>query len=473
MFTRRLPITLGVVMFVLLVALIVGWVLLAVLASDDAPTVSWTVLSIGTVFYVLLLVGVSLYLSLSIKAVNLNRRQSNFIDSVTHELKSPIASMKLYLQTLNRHHVGPEQQADFHRAMLEDIERLDQLTDQMLDAGRLETNVKPDDLEKVSLGPVLGECAETARLRYHAAADTIALDLQPCTLRARRVDLEVIFRNLLDNAVKYAGEPPRVNVTLRSDGNGRAIVRVCDNGRGIPHKHAPQDLRPVRPTRVGIGTRPPRHRLGTLHRPDAGPPAPRPGRRPRSARRLRRRVSGGTAGQRVRRRQRRGLRRHDSRQAHSRGRGRSPSGHRDQVQPRGRGLPRDGRGRRADGPAVHREEPRGQPGDPRPDAARHERLHGVRVAARRGPQHAGPDAHRPDPRRRPRPGIRRRGRPVHDEAVRPGRVPQPDQEPDAVAGPPRGAVARRPRRRRTPSSSPTRRSTSPPFRSPSATSPCD
>lgn len=236
MFTRRLPITLGVVMFVLLVALIVGWVLLAVLASDDAPTVSWTVLSIGTVFYVLLLVGVSLYLSLSIKAVNLNRRQSNFIDSVTHELKSPIASMKLYLQTLNRHQVSAEQQADFHRAMLEDIERLDQLTDQMLDAGRLETNVKPDDLEKVSLGPVLGECAETARLRYHAAADTITLDLQPCALWARRVDMEVIFRNLLDNAVKYAGEPPRVNVTLRSDGNGRAVVRVCDNGRGVPYK---------------------------------------------------------------------------------------------------------------------------------------------------------------------------------------------------------------------------------------------
>jgi two-component system, OmpR family, phosphate regulon sensor histidine kinase PhoR len=235
MFTRRLPITLGVVMILLLVVLIIGWVLLAVLASEDAPAVSWTVLSIGTVFYALLLVGVSLYLALSIKAVNLNRRQSNFIDSVTHELKSPIASMKLYLQTLNRHQVSPEQQADFHRAMLEDIERLDQLTDQMLDAGRLETNERPENLEQVPLGPVLRECAETARLRYHAAADAIGLDLEPCTLRARRVDLEVIFRNLLDNAVKYAGDPPRVQVTLRSDGNGRVIVRVCDNGRGVPY----------------------------------------------------------------------------------------------------------------------------------------------------------------------------------------------------------------------------------------------
>ena len=87
----------------------------------------------------LLVVGVVLYLVLSVKAINLNRRQSNFIDSVTHELKSPIASMKLYLQTLDRRQVSQEQQADFYRFMLEDIERLDQLINQVLDAGRLES----------------------------------------------------------------------------------------------------------------------------------------------------------------------------------------------------------------------------------------------------------------------------------------------------------------------------------------------
>ena len=84
-----------------------------------------------------------LYLVLSIKAINLTRRQSNFIDSVTHELKSPIASMKLYLQTLSRHQVSQREQADFYRFMLEDLERLDRLINQMLDAGRLDRSGLP------------------------------------------------------------------------------------------------------------------------------------------------------------------------------------------------------------------------------------------------------------------------------------------------------------------------------------------
>src|SRR5574340_305367 len=124
----RQPISLAIVMIVLLVALIVGWVLLAVsnaLRGTGYAGVYWALLTVGTASMVLLVVGVVLYLVLSIKAINLSRQQSNFIDSVTHELKSPIASMKLYLQTLHRRAVSQQQQADFHRFMLEDLERLD------------------------------------------------------------------------------------------------------------------------------------------------------------------------------------------------------------------------------------------------------------------------------------------------------------------------------------------------------------
>ena len=96
-----------------------------------------------------------LYLILSIKAINLTRRQSNFIDSVTHELKSPIASMKLYLQTLSRHQVSQQMQADFHRFMLEDLERLDHLINQMLDAGRLDAERPDDEDEDVELAELL------------------------------------------------------------------------------------------------------------------------------------------------------------------------------------------------------------------------------------------------------------------------------------------------------------------------------
>jgi len=232
-----MPITLAIVMIALLVVLTVGWVLVVALGARDAslPGVYWALLAIGATFILLLVVGVVLYLILSIKAINLTRRQSNFIDSVTHELKSPIASMKLYLQTLNRRQVDAPLQADFHRFMLEDLERLDHLINQMLDAGRLDAERPRDEDEDVELDALLRDCAATVCMNYRVPADTVRLVLASATVRARRIDLDVIFRNLIDNAVKYAGSPPKVEVWLQKSASGGALVRIADNGRGIPH----------------------------------------------------------------------------------------------------------------------------------------------------------------------------------------------------------------------------------------------
>lgn len=150
----RLPITLAVVMIALLVILTVGWVLLNVSGAWSNAHIAplyWTALSVGTTFIVLLVVGVVMYLALSIKAINLTRRQSNFVDSVTHELKSPIASLKLYLQTLNRRHLSEQEQTDFHRFMLEEVDRLDHLINQVLDAGRAESSHVDGEEEGVDL----------------------------------------------------------------------------------------------------------------------------------------------------------------------------------------------------------------------------------------------------------------------------------------------------------------------------------
>lgn len=230
------PILLAVVMIILLVVLTVGWVLLAVSGALNDPGFSglyWAVLSIGSAFIVALLVGVVLYLILSIKAINLTQRQSNFIDSVTHELKSPIASMKLYLQTLSRHHVSLEERSDFHRFMLEDLERLDHLINQMLNAGRLDAE-RSEEAEDVDLAELLRNCAASVLMNYRMPAEAMRLDLDPAVVVGHRIDLDLIFRNLLDNAVKYAGVPPRVSVTLRRAANGSLTVRIADNGRGIP-----------------------------------------------------------------------------------------------------------------------------------------------------------------------------------------------------------------------------------------------
>lgn len=233
----RLPITLAVGMILLIVALLVGWVLLSVYGMFDEPRRSAlyiTLLSAGIVSLGLVLVGTVIYLALTVKAINLNRRQSNFIDSVTHELKSPIASLKLYLQTLDRRSVSDSEREGFYGYMLEDVERLDELINHLLDAARLDREVTEQDLEPIDLSQLLRECAHAVCLRYRVPHETIQLELQPCIVRTRRVDADMIFRNLIDNALKYAGKPPEVTISSRVTRTGRARIQVSDNGPGIP-----------------------------------------------------------------------------------------------------------------------------------------------------------------------------------------------------------------------------------------------
>jgi two-component system, OmpR family, phosphate regulon sensor histidine kinase PhoR len=229
------PITLGVVMIVLVVALIVGWVLLTV-GQADKSALYWVMLAVGASFLVLVLVGVVLYLLISVREIRLNQRQSNFIDSVTHELKSPLASLKLYLQTLTRRSVTDAQRSDFYRFMLDDLERLDTLINHMLDAARVDQMPALDDIRVVDLAAMVQSCAETVRVRYHLPPETVRMDLKPALVRAQPIDVEMIFRNLIDNAIKYGGAPPVVDIDLFPTGEDKVLARISDNGPGIPAK---------------------------------------------------------------------------------------------------------------------------------------------------------------------------------------------------------------------------------------------
>lgn len=236
----QLPITLGILMIVLIVALTVGWILLSAYGLKDADTKRTafyvTLLSVGTTFLVLVLVGTVFYLALTIKAINLTRRQSNFVDSVTHELKSPITSLKLYLQTLKRRQLEDAERMAFYNYMLEDVSRLDELINHLLDAARLDREPSVgDESELVELGELLAECACAVCLRYRVDPSTIEIVAQPAHVRARWVDLDMIFRNLLDNAIKYAGDAPRVTVSVERK-HESAVIRIRDNGSGIPRE---------------------------------------------------------------------------------------------------------------------------------------------------------------------------------------------------------------------------------------------
>lgn len=237
MFERRslkFPITLGVVMIIAIVALTVGWVLVIVSQIGSSNSAGYILLlTLGSITFLMVLIGVVMYLILSIKAINLTRRQSNFIDSVTHELKSPIASLKLYLQTLSLREVNPEQRGKFLRYMSDDVERLDRLISHLLDAGTIGKQPQDKQLESIALDELIAGCVKRVCNSQGMPLSTVDLELRPIEIIAERVDAEMIFRNLIDNAVKYAGAPPQVHIAMRTEGT-MAVVEISDNGEGIP-----------------------------------------------------------------------------------------------------------------------------------------------------------------------------------------------------------------------------------------------
>ena len=195
----------------------------------------WIALTVGTVFFSLILVGLSFYLVLTIKEVRLNQRQANFIDSVTHELKTPIASLRLYLETLQMRSLNEEQQAEFYAVMHSDLQRLDLLISQLLEVGRLDAIGHETEPESIDLEQLLRNSAKRAAVHHECnIEETFHFDIDSISLTARKLVLELLFVNLLDNAVKYSGDPPRVDVSARKIENGRVRVDIADNGEGVP-----------------------------------------------------------------------------------------------------------------------------------------------------------------------------------------------------------------------------------------------
>lgn len=224
----RLPITLSVVLMILNIALMVFWIILA------AQIYWWTALAIGTVVFVLMLVGLSLYLVLTIKEVRLNQRQSDFIDSVTHELKTPIASLRLYLETLQIRSLSDEQRGEFYVTMKSELERLDHLISQLLEVKRLDALGMQSDPEDILLEPLIRHCAKLECNRRQLETDQVCeFDFEPALVHTRRILLEMIFRNVIDNAIKYGGTEPKVQIQVRVSSGGRVITRVMDNGEGV------------------------------------------------------------------------------------------------------------------------------------------------------------------------------------------------------------------------------------------------
>lgn len=262
------PIIWGSILIATCLALVTLWNIVIVsdymhiraLSDAKVPTGSgrWIILAVGCVLFAGVLVGLILFLVSLIKQIRLNRAQQNFIDSVTHELKTPLTSLKLHLQTLQRGKASPEQASQFHAVMLEDVERLSLLLDHVLAAARLERR-QAIALAPICLKPLLDEVASTIRDRYELSPEAILVDGADAEVRGEAGGLHMIFLNLLDNAVKYSGDQVRVEVAIRGLEPGGAEITVRDQGVGL----APRDLKRVFQRFYRVGSEMTRTRPGT------------------------------------------------------------------------------------------------------------------------------------------------------------------------------------------------------------------
>lgn len=208
---------------------------MVVLIVQLAQNSLWLGLVLGTLALGISLFGISFYSFLTIKEIQLNRRQSNFVDSVTHELKTPIAALRLYLDTLLMRELAAKDRREFYETMATELERLDRLINQLLEVGRLDAIGTQTDPEDVELSTLLTSCAELAcRQHKQDVSEVYTFDLVPLAIHSRRMLLEMVFGNLMDNAVKYGGAPPRVHVKSFTRGRGRVIVQIRDRGKGVP-----------------------------------------------------------------------------------------------------------------------------------------------------------------------------------------------------------------------------------------------
>jgi signal transduction histidine kinase len=173
-----------------------------------------------------------------VREIRRNEQHEAFINAVTHELKTPVASMKLYLQTLQNRAVDEAKRQEFYGVMLQDSDRLQGTIEQVLRAGQLGARLRRASPMPVDFGAVVEECLTLARTRHHLPADAVTATVRHVDGASFQVlgdeeDLKAMVSNLVDNAIKYSGADVHVAVELEQADPATATLRVRDRGIGI------------------------------------------------------------------------------------------------------------------------------------------------------------------------------------------------------------------------------------------------
>jgi two-component system sensor histidine kinase SenX3 len=213
----------------------------AVLLNISWVIVNWReagLLILGVLIFPLIITGVVLNTIFLVREIRRNEQHDAFIHAMTHELKTPVASMRLYLQTLQSRDIDNAKRQEFYQVMVEDTERLQGTIEQVLRAGRLGAKIRHTSRVPVDLAAVVQDCVALARTRHHLPEDALVYRESLPSGSAPRVlgdedELKAVVSNLVDNAVKYSGSQVQVAVELEQPGTSQATLRVRDRGVGI------------------------------------------------------------------------------------------------------------------------------------------------------------------------------------------------------------------------------------------------
>ena len=220
--------TFGLLLTAAIVAVGFGWIILN--WQQDVKVF------LGIIFFGAVVTGLVLNTSFLIREIRRNEQHDSFINAVTHELKTPIASIRLYLQTLQRREVDEAQKRDFYRLMLEDTDRLMSTVEQVLKAGK--AGARKGEYVNVDFAALVNDCVDRARTSHHLQPEALryqcSLNGSGSDVKGDPEDLRTAVSNILENAIKYSASNVDVSVQLNAPDEKRLELRVQDRGVGIP-----------------------------------------------------------------------------------------------------------------------------------------------------------------------------------------------------------------------------------------------
>ncbi len=208
--------------------------------------ISWIILNwrefwmliAGAIIFILIIFGIILNTLFLVREIRRNEQHDSFINAVTHELKTPITSIRLYLQTLQTREVDTEQRHHFYSTMLDDTERLMRTVEHVLKAGQVAHKKQQERFRAVDIKALIAECMDLVRAQNHLGEEcmywgTQPLKDEPCVVMGEVEELRTALTNVLDNAVKYSRERVDTRIDLTLPSTDRLKIDITDKGIGI------------------------------------------------------------------------------------------------------------------------------------------------------------------------------------------------------------------------------------------------